>query len=544
MPSLLQSLQEHDLGHLRIVAEGWGLEIELAEARTGRKTLARALLKPGRAAEAYALLPEDARQALLALHAAGGRLPWPEFARQWGEPRPYGPARRDRQRPDRAPTNPAEILWYRAWLGRAFFDTTDGPQEFAYLPDDLAAALPGGERPTALPLGRPAAPAERKRRRPADDSILDHATTLLAARRAGLPLPPEAETWGIHRPWLAALLGAAGLLDAAGEPVAKSVKAFLEAPRAVALARLARAWLNGPEVNDLRLVPHLRAQGRWQNDPLKARRAVLALLPPSGLDAWWSIPAFIAEVKEKHRDFQRSGGEYDAWYIQDARTGEYLRGEAHWDGVEGALLAFLLAGALHWLGILHLAAPAEDAPPAAFRYSPWAAALLAGEPPAGLPDEKEKVLADSRLHISVPRLAPRATRYLIARFCDGEGYAKGRYRYRITPAGLARARAQGLGTSQLLALLKKHAAGPLPPNLAAALARWEQHGPQAQLESVVVLRVAHPEILAQVRASRAARFLGAPLGPTSIAVKPGARQQVLDALAELGVLGQLEEPQP
>ncbi|MBI3158947.1 MAG: helicase-associated domain-containing protein [Chloroflexi bacterium] len=544
MPSLLQSLQEHDLGHLRIVAEGWELDLDLPEVRTGRKTLARGLLKPGRAAEAFARLPEDARQALLALQAAGGRLPWPEFARQWGEPRPLGPGRRDRERPDRAPANPAETLWYRAWLARAFFDAPDGPQEFAYLPDDLAQRLPKAARTPVLPLGRPAAPAERKRRRPADDSILDHATTFLAARRAGLPLPPEAEGWGIHLPWLAALLHAAGLLDEHGEPQAETVKSFLETPRGRSLAALARAWLDSPDMNDLRLVPHLRAHGRWRNDPLKARRAVLALLPPPGLDAWWSIPAFIAEIKSTQPDFQRSGGEYDAWYIQDTRTGEYLRGEAHWDAVEGALLNFMLTGPLHWLGVLDLAAPAADSPPLAFRYSPLAAALLAGKALPGLPEEKDKALVDSRLHIRVPRLAPRAARYLIARFCDWEGMQKAVYRYRITPAGLERARKQGVATAQLLALLKKHSAGPLPPNLAPALARWEQHGAQAHLESVVVLRVAHPEILAQVRASRAARFLGAPLGPTSIAVRPGARQQVLDALAELGVLGELHEPEP
>ncbi|TAK11246.1 MAG: hypothetical protein EPO32_12705 [Anaerolineae bacterium] len=540
MPSLLQSLQEHDLGHLRIVAEGWGLALDLPDVRAGRKTLAKALLKPGRAAEAHALLPEDARQAVLALNAAGGRLPWPEFARQWGEPRPLGPARRDRERPDRAPANAAECLWYRGWLARAFFDTPDGPQEFAYLPDDLAALLPRAAATAALPLGRPAAPAERKHRRPATDHLLDHATTYLAARRACLPLPPEAEDWGVYLPWLESLLRAAGLLDDKGEPHAEAARAFLEAPRGKAIALLARAGLDSPDVNDLRLIPHLKTQGRWQNDPLKTRRAVLALLPPVGLDAWWSLPAFIAEVKTGQPDFQRSGGEYESWYVQDTRTGDYLRGESNWDAVEGALLTFLITGPLHWLGILDLAAPAADAPSLAFRYSPLAAALMAGKPPSNLPAEKEGVLVDSRLRINVPRLAPRAARYLIARFCDWEGTQKDTYRYRITPAGLARARAQGVGSTQLLTLLKKHSTGPLPPNLAPALARWEAHGPQAHLESVVVLRVAHPEILQQVRASRAARFLGVPLGPTSITVKPGARQHVLDALAELGVLGELE----
>lgn len=540
MPSLLQSLQDYDLGHLRIVAEGWGLDLALPDARRGRQTLAKALLKPGRAAELFELLPEDAHQAVLALQAAGGRQPWPEFTRQWGEPRPMGPAKRDRERPDRAPANAAERLWYCALLGRAFFDTPAGPREFAYLPDDLAARLPQPPPTPRLPLGRPATPAERKLRARATDVILDHATTFLAARRASLPLPPEAADWGLHLPWLEALLTAAGLLAEDGQPRAEAVRAFLEAQRGAALAQLASAWLHSPEVNDLRLIPHLVAQGRWRNDARQTRRTVLDLLPLPAPAGWWSLPAFIAEIKEKHRDFQRSGNEYATWYLQDARTGEFLRGEEAWDAVEGALLTFLITGPLHWLGILDLAAPAADAPPLAFRYSPLAAALLAGQAAPGLADENDRVRVDSSLRLSVPRMTSRAARYLIARFCDGEGLQKDAYRYRITAASLERARQQGLASAQLLALLKKHAAPPLPPNLAPALARWEEHGPQAHLESVVVLRVAHPDILAQVRASRAARFLGVPLGPTSIAVKRGARLQVLEVLAELGVLGELE----
>lgn len=544
MPTLLQSLQDHDLGHLRLVAEAWGLELDLPDARAGRKLLAKALLKAGRPEDQFELLPKDAREAVLALQAAGGRLPWPEFARQWGEPRPLGPGRRDRERPDRHPANPAERLWYCALLGRAFFDTVNGPQEFAYLPTDLAVHLPQPPPSARLPLGRPATPAERKRPRPTSTALLDHATTFLAARRAGLPLPPEAEDWGLHVPWLEALLTAAGLLDKNGQPQAENVRAFLEAPRGAALAQLVGVWLASPRLNDLRLIPHLRAHGRWQNDPLKTRTAVLGLLPPAEPATWWALPAIIADIKAHQHDFQRAGGEYTAWYIQDTRTGDYLRGEEYWDNVEGALLTFLITGPLHWLGLLDLAAPEADAPVLAFRYSALAPALLAGKAPKSLPPEKERLRVDSALRVLAPPNTPRAARYLIARFCEWEGLQKDSYRYRITAASLGRAQSQGLASAQLLALLKKHAAPPLPPNLAPALAGWEEHGPQAHLESVVVLRVNHPDLLAQVRASRAARFLGAPLSPTSITIQPGARQKVLEILAELGILGQLDEPEP
>ena len=38
----------------------------------------------------------------------------------------------------------------------------------------------------------------------------------------------------------------------------------------------------------------------------------------------------------------------------------------------------------------------------------------------------------------------------------------------------------------------------------------------------MVLRVTVPEVLQALRASRAARYLGEPLSPTAVAIKPGA----------------------
>ena len=41
-----------------------------------------------------------------------------------------------------------------------------------------------------------------------------------------------------------------------------------------------------------------------------------------------------------------------------------------------------------------------------------------------------------------------------------------------------------------------------------------------------------------MRKSKAARFLGEPLGPTSVVIKPGAQPKVMAALAELGLLAE------
>jgi hypothetical protein len=551
MPTLSQSLQGSDLGHLRIVAELWGIEPQSGEPREALKTLCTALLDRPFVEEAYGALPEEARMAVEDLAHNQGRLPWQLFTRRYGTVREMGPARRDREQPHRNPVSPAEMLWYRALVGRGFFDSPSGPAEFAYIPDDLAELLPVEPARPPASFGCPATPSERAYWLPATDRVLDHACTLLAALRMGKPVDALGASWNVSPYPLApaplqVLLSAAGLLDSNGLPHPEAARLFLEAGRGQALAQLAQAWLDSPAVNDLRLVPHLEAEGDWVNDPLLARRAVLEFLATIPDDTWWSLQAFVTGVHQERPDFQRPVGDYDSWFIRDRRTGEFLRGFERWDEVDGALLRYLICGPLHWLGILDLALPAppDTSTPrlvvTAFRYSAWGKALLIGMAPVGLDAEDAPLLLSSSARLRVPRLAPRAARYQIARFCAWEGERDGDYLYRLTPASLRNARQAGLTINHLVGLLRR-SARTVPPSLARALERWEGHGSEARLENVQVLRLATPEMLQQLRKSRAARFLGDPLGPTTVVVRRGAGEKVLAILAEMGFLGEVVE---
>ena len=541
MPTLSQSLLNCDLGHLRIVAELWGVDLIAPDAHLALPLLSKNLLDAELIAEIAESLPAEAAAALGTLQQNGGRLPWSQFIRRFGVLREMGPGRRDRERPDRDPASPAETLWYRALVARAFFDTSRGTEEFAYIPSDLLPLLPrlpSAELPQreidAQVLGRAATPAERSRTTPASDHILVQACTLLAALRTGIaPAPANPYAPG----FLHALLTIAGLLDPHGIPNPETARAFLESPRGEALTLLAQAWLTSPDHNDLRRVPHLRPEGEWANDPLAARRFVLRLLSrlPSG--TWWSLSAFVADLRQQHPDFQRPAGDYDSWFLRDERTGEFLRGFEHWDDVDGALIRYLISGPLHWLGIVDLASPVgEDAPGVAFRYSAWAADLLRGASPGGLPEEAARVHLRSDGRVGVPLLTPRAVRYQLARFCQWEDDTPHEYRYRLTPASLGRAREQGLRVGHLLSLLRHHA-GTIPPNILTALTRWDEHGTEVRLQEAMVLRLRSPQILQALQNSRAARFLGDPLGPAAVIVEPGAGDKVLAILTEMGYLG-------
>lgn len=540
MPDLQHTLQGHDLGFLKMVAEAWGIELSAADAPAALQPLVERLRQQPLVQEMMAALPTEATAALQTLLENEGRMPWALFCRRFGEVRVMGAARRDRQRPDLNPISPAERLWYRALIGKAFFNLPPEPQEFAYIPDDLIELLAPLRTTKIAPLGRPASPAESAQAHPANDRILDHACTLLAALRAGIdPYTLDTAHWNIPLPVLQALLAAAGLLDASGLPQPESTRQFLEASRGYALAQLAAVWLNSTSFNELRLLPGLKFEGEWRNHPLQARQAVLAMLQPLPSQTWWSLPAFIEAVHQQQPDFQRPAGDYDSWFIRKESNGEYLRGFSSWEEVDGALLRFLITGPLHWLGLFDLASPGPDQQPQAFRLSAWAAALLQGQPPAGLPPENESIRVSSSGRLQLSALTPRVARYQIARFCQWERQGPDTYYYRLTPTALERAQQQGLRPAHLLALLRRYASGPLPPSLIQALERWEKFGVQASLETVVLLHAASPEIMEALRRTPAGRHILNLLTPTIAIIAPGRVEAVRNALAECGYLAEV-----
>ncbi|HEX8992696.1 MAG TPA: helicase-associated domain-containing protein [Anaerolineales bacterium] len=551
MPDLFQSLQNHDLAFLSIVAGLWGIELEAREPDKAISELSASLLDRELAGEILASLTPQAQSALAALAASNGRVPLASFARQFGSVRDMGAAKRDREKPYLDPASAAEVLFYRALLFRAFFSTDQGPQEFAYIPDDLlkivtdwqreaqkipASMIAGNSAPSPEAPGRGATPGEKKHLLPANDRILDDATSVLAALRLGRQYQAE--------PRLMALLKAAGLFAGdsrmansrsqndrkAGAGIkADKAKAFLEASRRDALKMLVDAWRKSETVNELRLLPGLLFEGEWKNQPLVTREFILDLLHSIPEGAWWSLNAFVSGVKKTYPDFQRPAGDYDSWFIKRAADGTYLRGFAYWDQVDGALIRFFITEVLYGLGMVELAAAEEGGPVTAFH-------LLAA--PSWKAEETGKITVASDGKIAVPRLVPRAVRYQLSRFCEWDEEKPEAYRYHITPQSLTKGREQGLKVEHLLALLGKHAGAGVPPVLLKALKRWDANGTEARAETQVILKVTRPEVLEELRNSKAARFLGEPLGPTSIVIKAGAQAKVMAALAELGLLAE------
>jgi len=536
MPDLFHSLLKQDIGHLRIIAELWGLELTSPKVEGALEELSASLLDPHLLSEVMDSLSPEADSAITALVNSGGRLPWITFTRKYGDIREAGAGKRDREKIYRNPASTTEILYYRGLIARAFFDTQKGPQEFAYIPDDLLGLFKEQNENSVHsvspvvnpePLGRPASPGERGQELLADDSILDDATTLLAALRLGIE-PPETK---IPKNVVLAFLQSAKIINKKGTPQPEPIKKFLEASREDALSMLVDAWTESNSFNELKLMPGIVCEGEWTNQPLETREFLLNLLDAIPEGIWWSLNSFIRDIKAKYADFQRSAGDYDSWFIKRASDGQYLRGFAFWDQVDGTLLKYFMTNILHWLGQVDLSIAEGAAEPTSFRFSSFESNK----------EEKGKISIASNGKITIERTAPRVIRYQVSRFCEWGEPKKDDYVYRVTTRSLAHAKKQGLKAEQLLALLVKHTGNKVPPSLVKALKRWEVNGTEALVQTQVILKVSKPEVLEEMRKSKAARFLGEILSPTTVIVKSGAIQKVMDALTELGLLTEVEK---
>ena len=417
MPTLLQLLRSQDLGYARIAAELWGLEVLPNDLDAGVEAAAVSMLDEQLVSEVVEALEPEGREALRALERSGGRMPWNVFTRRFGAMRDMGPGRRDREHPHLRPESGAEALFYRALLGRGFFEGEAGLQEFAYIPDDLLRQMPRpeAEEPPPSPPGRAAAPAEHAHATEANDRVLDEATTLLAAIRAGRPTEPDAVLHG--------LLECAGVLRA-GAPMAERMKAWLEAPRAEALRLLVDAWKDCASFNELRLTPGLVCEGPWTNQPRAARTFLMGQLGAVPADTWWNLRSFVESIKQQRPDFERPAGDYDSWFIKRLEDGRYLRGFESWDEVDGALIRFIMTAILPRLGLIEIGSVDASREALSFRR------VGAGR---GAHAEDGKLDIGSQGRITACRDVPRTVRYQLARFCDWETQGPDEYRFRITP---------------------------------------------------------------------------------------------------------------
>jgi len=554
MRPLHQCLLDASLIRLRAIAHFWDVDLATNHQREAATQLAEAMVQPESVADAVEVLPDDQRRALEALLAAGGRLPLRIFARQWGEIRTMGPGRLERERPWEKPISPAEGLWYRGFVSRAFDQGAEGSFEVIFIPAELQAHLPA---PPASPPTISLDPApEPAAVRSAGDAFLDDVCTLLAYLQNERLRPTPDGAWparhevrlirqlrdrdparSVLLQHLVRHLGWLHLTDSGRlRPDAEPVTTWLQSPAHVQRGALMETWRNDPTWNDLFHVPTLQPEdtGAWRNDPLLAREAILRHLTACTPGTWVGLEDLNSGIKRADPDFQRPGGDYTSWYIRDAATGAYLSGFESWDSVEGALIRYLITGPLAWLGLIDLGSAAPDERPTAFRLT------LAGAAWLGLDEiPPETAPGPMGLRPDFTVLAPpgrRYERFQLARVADwvrsGDPFV-----YRLTPRSLERARQQGIPVARVLEFLGRVSNAPVPRFLEAALSRWEARGAEARLEQMVILHLSSEDLMAQVTSSSRTRHLiGEQVGPATAMVRTRDWPRLVAALGELGLL--------
>jgi hypothetical protein len=558
MRTLQQCLLDADLVRLRVIARFWDVELTASRRLDVAAQLSEAMAVPETIVAAWEALPDDQRQALEVLLAAGGPMPLKVFTREWGEIRAMGPGRMERERPWREPVSAVEGLWYRGFIARAFEQGTEGAYEAIFVPSELReylviASASDGEI-AFLPIPEPSSVCS------AGDALLDDACTLLAylqnervRPQADGRWPVRAESLVIRRlrdpdptrlvflRHLARGLGWLRVTDSAHlRPDPGPATDWLQSPSGQQRRILAKAWRDDPTWNDLFHVPGLIPEdtGAWRNDPLLARKAILLYLKACLPDEWYTFDGFVDAIKCVAPDFQRPDGDYTTWYIRDAATGAYLSGFESWDGVEGSLIRFLITGPLAWLGLVDLGAVIPGASPAAFRLAPSGASFLGLADPQPEP-EPEPLALRRDFRVLVP-IARRYERFQLARVADRVSSARPEealFVYRLTPASLERARRQGIPVTRVLEFLGQATGAPIPRSVEAALTRWDARGAEARLERAVVLRLASEELMAQATSSPSTRrLIREQIGPKAALVREKDWPRLIAALGEIGVV--------
>ena len=542
---------------LRGIAELRGVTLATNHRADAAAQLAALLAEPAATAAALAACSPAAQSTWRALHAAGGRMKAGIFARtSGGEIRAIGPGRLERDTVWRAPENPAEELWYRGLIFRAFADFGDGPLEYIYIPEDLAVPVEAAQ-PQAQPTPPSIAPVSAPDgTRKAQNSLAVDVCAVLAAARE---LPPQIDKVG-HLQGDDAERLSAGLLPLGRDAIRLEMllalarlrgwlkpdrgRLALDTGRATAWLRLTpweqmsvlfKAWRDaGDAWNDLRHVPGLVAEGDWRNDPGLARRGLAQALRALEPTAWYPIDSLIAHIKVISPDFQRPDGDYTRWYVRDAASGDYLAGFESWDHVEGRLLRFLITGPLFWLGAVALDAGAT---PSIFRLTTFGATWLNNTAPGGLPRPARAVVGDDFI-VAAPLTLPLIDRFRLLRFTEPQfdGYELGQpTRHRITRGTLARgARGRGEAGSDR-GVFAPHDGRPAFPRVTTALTRWGQQSGAVRITQGAVLRTEDASILAALRADPAiAPLLGEMISAQAVLVSEANLPRLLAIVQETG----------
>ncbi|MCY4145967.1 MAG: hypothetical protein OXE95_09020 [Chloroflexi bacterium] len=558
MKNLLATLHAYDPGMLPALADVWDIDAKRFNDEELIGTLHARMQDEEAVSTVWDKLDERWQGALRTLAgSAQGRMTSSLFAHTGnGKIRKLGRAQIARLRPHIESESIAEALYYRGLIGEAHDKVAGSIVSFVYVPGDLMARLPLQRTSYgSLDATDPAhadllaleiidsPPTDAFQR--ADTTLVDDMTSLLAILQADAVALQDAQfhadSLAQIRPVLlddaasrlSFLLGigcSAKLIEARDGkalPRRQEARDWLSATRASQVRALVDAWRNSQTWRDMWHIEGLLPDDSgWAYDAAAARNAIMSLLarllPASG---WVSLSELIELIKVTQPDFQRPDGDYDSWYIRNDE-GEFLRGFESWDAVEGALIEYLVAGPMHWLGLVDIG---DDL----LRLTAYGRGFLGSSDWPAMTEQPSPFSARDDSALLVSRRANRFDRFQLARFarCLQAGDP---YIYSIDGESIDRAEAQGISRQQIHAFLSKHLAEAPPLSIIKLLRDWGMAArTRVSLETHTVLRTTSPEEMDKIFALPAyRRYLGARLGAMACVVRADQWRKLQARLAE------------
>ena len=539
MPSLKVFLHDHEPDMQHIILTKWGREVPAVSTTKELETLCGRALQDGSILEIIQSLPVGARECLFMLINSGGKLPWSQFSRSYGDIRVMGAAKRERIHPEREPINISEVLWYSGLIGRAFFADKPEPREFVFVPDEIQDLFMDYDQGREGMLGKEYSLPKGIEIKKAHDYILDDICTILAGLRMGLNIDQiEPMRSNFNPQVILPLLVSMKLYQTKKGLNLDSVQLHLTKPRPEAYYDTLQAWLKSSSIHEILLMPNLVIEGEVKiNSPIIRQRLIemIDTIPPN---SWWDIEVFVRDVKANHPEFLRVAGEMDAWFVKNPLTDTVLNGFEHWENVEGAFIRFFIATILFNLGLCDLAIDRKSREIQGFRWSN-AKDFLHKKPQTMDESTSWKFYALPQANLSISASAPRSLRYQIARFCDWKGMSRGEYLYQVSPASLRKAGQQDLQVAQLTALLKKHLPQSTSPGLYTALRHFAEKDEFASIEAHTLLRMDDQKIIATILNSDLQKYVLEQLNPTTLVIDPKGIDHLQAKLTELGYLCQV-----
>jgi len=344
-----------------------------------------------------------------------------------------------------------------------------------------------------------------------------------------------------------------------GRLYAAEDRGFFAMPSLQRAHRCLQIWLNDRSWHDLIHLPNILIQpgplpGEMAHPRLlEARRTLAHLLGQQEVGSWILVSSFanaarltqpelfFPQGRSPGSDRYTAAGNPYGWdfRVRAVRSDR----EVHEFHVEAAAICWMLAGPLHWLGIVDLAWGSErPAWPEAFRLNPIGAALLLQSPEtlAQVIDSPGKVLIQPDFTITAMEPVNESLLLQLDRFADRESLDRVAT-YRLTREVTGAAMQRGITAADILGVLRSWAE--VPQNVAYTLQDWERQAGRIRFHPhTTLLEVAEPQILDRLMDNEALRRSLQRLGPTVALVAPEARAAVNDALVAAGELPLYSQP--